>query len=105
MTEYNKNAKVATQNISDVTSFLATLKPGDTIWTSNVSHYTIQDTNLMERNAAHKVAKFGNKIKGPHILIVTMVDKKGTVKVIAPDFFHYKALYKARPRTYKELNL
>jgi hypothetical protein len=38
------------------------------------------------------------------VTILTLVDKKGKVIEVAPDYFQMKALYRERPRSYKEVN-
>lgn len=107
ITEHNKKAKINTQGIPQIVDFLKTLKQGDTIWTSNVSHYMVQDIKLLSKSETSKIIKenFRSRVKGPFVLVATIVDKKGVVKDVAADFFYYKALYKERPRSYKELNL
>lgn len=105
VTEHNKKAKVSTESMSDIDNFLNTIQPSYTIWTSHVSHYTINKMELMPRADANKVASISQRVKGSMIMILTMTDKKGNTKVVAPDFFWRKALYRERPRTYKELNL
>lgn len=105
VTEHNKKAKVNTTEINGIATFLSTLKMGDTIWTSNVSHLLVREVRVLARPDAQKACiKFGPRIKGPHILVVTVVDKKGAVKDVAADHFYHKALYRERPRTYKELH-
>jgi hypothetical protein len=106
ITAHNKAAKIATDDIGSIINFLKTLKSGDIIWTSNVSHYMIRDVKSVPRAEANKLAGgVGMRIKGPIILVVNMVDKKGVARDITADFFYHKALYKERPRAYKELNL
>ncbi len=106
VTDYNKANKICTGEIAPIVDFFKTLKVGDTIWTSNVSHFTIQDSRQMPRVDAKKLdTGLSNRVKGPHVTVLTVVDKKSAIKDITADYFFEKALYKARPRSYKELNI
>jgi hypothetical protein len=57
-----------------------------------------QDFRKVARHMAHRV-------KGPYVEILTVRDKNGKIKEVTPDFFYHKALYRDRPRTYKELKI
>lgn len=107
VTEHNKLYKVPTQEIPQIVDFFKTLKAGDIIWTSNISHLVVQDIKILAKADALKLVnyRFSSRVKGPFVLVTTIVDKKGVVKDVAADFFYRKALYRERPRTYKELNL
>jgi len=107
VTDHNKSCKVSTMFTSDIVSFFTTVNIGDMIWTSNISHYLVQDKRTMSPKDFNAGAKWRDqtRMKGPFVLVLTVRDKKGKVKDICPDFFHGKALYKERPRTYKELNI
>jgi hypothetical protein len=107
VTDHNKACKVKTSDIKDVISFFSTVNIGDTLWTSNVSHFMVRDKKIMSPKDFNAKAswRFMTKIKGPYVPVLTVVDKSGKIRDISPDFFHRKALYKERPRTYKELNI
>lgn len=107
VTEHNKACKVKTGTIQEVVLFFNAVNVGDTLWTSNVSHYLIQDKKTMSpQNFNNSIKHYhGTRIKGPHVIVLTLLDKKGKTKDITADFFHCKALYKERPRTYRELNI
>ena len=107
VTEHNKKCRVSTKDIPEIVEFLKTLKAGDLLWTSNVSHMLIREVKAVTKQDAMKLVsyRFSSRVRGPFILVVTVVDKKGVVKEVAADYFFRKALYRLRPRTYKELNL
>lgn len=108
VTQYNKANKIDTYDIPPILEFFKTLKIGDMMWTSSSGYYLVQDIKLVSKAKALNTIVRGNwevRIKGPNVLVLTVVDKNGAVKDIAADFLWRKALYKQRPRTYKELNL
>ena len=107
VTEHNKSCKIKTYEIKDVTTFFKAVNIGDTVWTSNISYYLIQDKKTMSPKDFNSNVKreYETRLKGPFITILTVRDKKNKVRDICPDFFWQKALYKERPRTYKELNI
>lgn len=107
VTEHNKSVKIKTDELKDVISFFHSANPGDTLWTSNVGSYFVQDKKTMTAIDFNKDANYSNltRIKGLAVVILTIRDKNGKLKEVPPDFFLGKALYKERPRTYKELNI
>jgi len=107
VTDHNKANKIKTQDMKGIVAFFSTVNIGDTLWTSNISLYLVQDKKVMSPKDYNDKAKWQNqtRYKGPSITVLTVRDKNGKVKDICPDFFYYKALYKERPRTYKELNI
>ena len=107
VTEHNKSVKIPTWEMKEVTKFFGDVVIGDTVWTSNVSFYLVQDKKTISPSDFNHKAKYRERtrLRGPFIQILTVLDKKGKVRDISPDFFHKKALYKERPRTYKELNI
>ena len=107
VTDHNKACKIKTQDIKQVVDFFKTVNVGDTLWSSNVTHYLVQDKKILSPADFNKNTKYSmhTRIKGPFVTVLTVRDKNGKVKDISPDFFHWKALYKERPRTYKELNI
>lgn len=107
VTEHNKACKIKTHHIKDVISFYATVNVGDTLWTSNISYFLVQDKKNISPKVFNNDASYRHQtsIRDPFIPVLTVKDKSGKVKDISPDFFRGKALYKERPRTYKELNI
>ena len=107
VTDHNKSCKVKTHNLKDVTTFFNTVNIGDTLWMSNVSHVLVQDKKIMSPKDFNQQVKRKDKtgLRSPLIPILTIRDKNSNIKDITPDFFCTKALYKERPRTYKELNI
>jgi hypothetical protein len=109
VTDHNKACKIKTWELKDIMDFFKVVNVGDTVWTSNISFYLVQDKKSMSAVDFNKTAKWRDqtrKLKGLSLIpILTVRDKKGNVKDISPEFFHQKALYKERPRTYKELNI
>jgi hypothetical protein len=107
VTEHNKACKVYTRDRSDVAAFFNTVNVGDTLWTSNTGSYFVQDKREVHKEdynkKAHQALK--SRVRGPTVVILTLLDKKGNTKDVPPDFFWDKALYKDRPRTYKELKI
>jgi len=106
VTEHNKLAKVKTTDINGIVEFYKTVNIGDTLWTSHNSSLFVQDKKTMSAQDFRKVARHhAARLKGPFVEILIVRDKNGKVKEVAPDFFYYKALYRDRPRTYKELKI
>jgi len=107
VTDHNKACKVKTNEIKDVINFFQTVNVGDMLWTSNVSHFLVQGKKTMTpRDFNNKVNfRYRTQVKGTSVTVLTVVDKRGKALDISPDFFWEKALYKERPRTYKELNI
>jgi len=107
VTKHNKAAKVNTQDIRGVSDFFAKTNQGDTLWSSHSSYFLVQDKKTMSAKDFNTKAKWNEqtRIKGPFVIVLTVRDKNGRVKDITPDFFHHKALYRERPRTYKELKI
>lgn len=106
ITEFNKSVRVKTSQINDIANFFMTLNQGDTIWTSNSNHFIITNIKLLSKQDLYKNGvKMPNKnrVKGPFVPVLTIVDPKNKIKTITPDFFHKKMLYSQRPRSYKEL--
>ena len=107
VTEHNKKHKIPTKELYDVVSFFRTVNPGDTLWTSNINSIFIKDKKDLVPAEYNKTCKYNmtTRIKSSIVTILTIVDKKGVEKNVPPDFFWSKALYRERPRTYKELNI
>lgn len=107
VTDHNKNCKIKTANLQDVVDYFKLVNIGDTLWTSNSGFYLVQDKKTMTPKDFNNKAKWNDqtRIKGPFVIVLTVRDKKGKVRDVSPDFFWGKALYKERPRTYKELNI
>jgi hypothetical protein len=104
VTAHNKACKVKTTDTKDVVVFFKTVEIGHTLWTSAQSHYLVQGKQTMSTGAWNSQAKenFKTRVRG-NVDILTIMDKKGKVQMVPPDFFSWKALYKERPRSYKEL--
>lgn len=107
VTEHNKASKIPTQESKDVVAFFHTVSVGDTLWTSNIGSYFVQDKKTMTPLDFNKNSKYSlhTRYKGPFVIVLTLRDKNGKLKDVCPDFFLGKALYRERPRTYKELNI
>jgi hypothetical protein len=111
VTEHNKANKIKTTDLNDLVKFMSTVSVGDTLWTSNVSYYLVQDAIKTTGTDFNSSVKRGTartrktKLFGSPITMLTLKDKNGKISEVTPDFFHWRALYKARPRTYKELNI
>lgn len=108
VTKHNKNVKLKTGSKNEVIEIFKNVVVGDTLWVSNSGFYLIQDKKTIlvkdfnkDRSSYHKTYI----IKDPYVTVLTVRDKKNKVQEIAPDFFYGKALYKERPRTYKELKI
>ena len=105
VTEHNKASKIMTNTLTDVVNFFNVINIGDILWTSNVSHYLVQDKRTISR-ADIKLFDVGSgRIRGPYITILTIRDKNNQVSEVTAERFFRKALYTARPRTYKELKI
>jgi hypothetical protein len=107
VTTHNKASRIKTGKLHEVVDLFKTVQVGDTLWTSTIGHYLIQDKKEMGPGDFNGKAKWSNRtnVKGPFVTILTVRDKNGKIREIAPDFFWGKALYRERPRSYKELNI
>jgi len=107
VTAHNKSCKIQANGNETLIEFFKTVNVGDMLWTSTLSHYLVQDKRIMT------VTTFNATVKSPYrtnqkynpLVVLTLIDKKGKIINVAADFFLYKALYKERPRSYKELNI
>lgn len=97
ISEYNKSIKITTKYAAEIEAFFSTLKTGDTIWVSNSSFYHIQEIKILGNWRKQKNKK-------THTVLITTNKKGQTKKLYAADFV-FKALYKSRPRSYKEMNI
>lgn len=96
ITAHNKSLKVDWRDVPALIAFLKSLKPGDVVWRSIKSNFTIltikpiptthRDTRLSEYD------DFG-----------TAQDNKGNIFDLNYGTFKWKAIYKGQPRSYKEL--
>jgi hypothetical protein len=108
VTEHNKANKIPTRNIKDIMTFFETVTPGDTLWTSSKGSRFVKDKKVVKMtDYFRKTACHGWKQKDvpATMVVLTVTDNKGNDKDIDARFFHWKALYKQRPRSYKELNI
>jgi hypothetical protein len=107
VTDHNKANKIKTELRADVVAFHSAVLVGDTVWTSNVSFFLVQDKKTMTAQDFNKTTRYSlqTSARSGHVIVLTIRDKKGKVQDVSPDFFWGKALYKERPRSYKELNI
>ena len=107
VTKHNKACKINTKQYKDIMSFFATLKIGSIIWTSTTGYFLVQDKKTVTVEDWNKICAFGQEINRSFktVDVFTVRDKKGKVKDITFVYFMEKALYKDKPRTYKELNI
>ncbi len=107
VTDHNKAHKIKTRHMNDVIAFVSTVKVGDMLWTSRTGYFLVQNIAIKSPRDFNATAKHIDRthLKLATIVVLTIKDKKGTVKDVAPNFFYWKALYRERPRTYKELNI
>lgn len=106
ITQHNKQARVSTSSIDEIAYFFTKLKHGDSLWTSHTKEYIVSDVQLVTRLSLYKsgVANYSKtKVKGQHIPVLSLIDKKNKLKKVTPDYFLNKMLYTQRPRSYKEL--
>lgn len=104
ITKHNKQCKVNTRTIKSICEAFLNVKVGDTLWSSVNGSYTVVDNKVYTRDDFENVKDLYTRVKGPFVPVLVVVDKNGLTKTITPDFFHNKALYTQRPRSYKELN-
>ena len=95
ITEHNKKIKVECNDAKLLAVFLSTVKVGDLLWRSNKSSWAIIETHPVPRDKGGRIENYG-----PFMKVTT---NKGKTKELCFDDFRRKALYTARPRTYKEL--
>ena len=107
VTEHNKACKITSHNLADIINFFSAVNVGDTLWTSNISSFLVQDKKTADPSTFNQRVRWRQmtKVKGPFVTVLTVRNKNGKVFDITPDFFWQKALYKERPRSYKELNI
>jgi hypothetical protein len=107
VTEHNKKCRVATQELKDVVSFFKQVNVGDILWTSNNGFLLVQDKKTMSPGDFNRGVKYRyqTRQRGPFVTVLTVRDKSGKVKDITADTLWNRALYRERPRTYKELNI
>lgn len=111
ITKYNKGIKVDTKDKASLEKILGGLTPGDILYKSATTFYTVQNTERMTRRQAE--AKYGYKFRGmssgipTHVklAIVHVVDSKGKSKILSSCLWDitYSNLYIDKPRSYKEL--
>lgn len=105
VTKHNKAAKVDTSSLPKVVAFFQNLKIGDTLWASHSGYYLIQDIKIVNSKIVNNSKSLRTSIRGPFVQVLTVRDKNNKCFEITADFFAWKALYKERPRTYKELKI
>jgi hypothetical protein len=112
VTKHNKACRVPTRNLKELVDFFNLINIGETLWTSPVGSYFIQDRKNIGVSDYLKKVRTNISLAQAKLLvhlssipILTAIDKHGKTIEITPDFFYYKALYRARPRTYTELNI
>lgn len=107
VTEHNKAARVDTTTVNECYKYLLSVKVGDTLWVSHTGFLLVQDKKTMTAAEYNVVAKWKDRTRARthSVLVVTVRDKNGKIRNVIPDLFWGKALYKERPRTYKELNI
>ena len=114
VTEHNKACKIPTGSLIEVNTLFGALNIGDTVWSSSVGFYFVQDKKTLTRTEYKKLypdhigMHYAWQVKGQKwttITVLTLRDKNGKVKEVVPHDFWRKALYKERPRSYKELSI
>lgn len=107
VTEHNKAYRIKTWDLKDVVAYFNTINIGDMLWTSNTGSYFVQDKKVMSAKDFNDKASWKNRtsMKGLLLTVLSIRDKNGKVRDITADFFQGKALYKERPRSYRELNI
>ena len=106
ITKHNKASKINNE-VSNLIKFFDTVKIGDTLWNSINKFYLVEDIVKMSKKEFNNLKnnKFKTSIRGSMpITVLTVKEPNGNRQMITADFFCYKALYKDRPRSYKELN-
>jgi hypothetical protein len=98
ITKHNKSHKINTHDLKEIDTFLSTLTVNTVIWKSNTKSWTI--TKMMRHSVPKDVSQ-RHKWDSP---LFEVQDSKGSIFEISVNDIRYKALYKERPRTYKELN-
>lgn len=95
ISRYNKSIKIKTDS-KVLPAFLATVKVGDVLWRSNISSWSVTEINALPRNITT------NRI-GYSTPFMKVINNKGQELDICFNDISDRALYTARPRTYKEL--
>ena len=92
--KYNKSIKIKTET-KELATFLTTVKVGDILWRSNMSSWSVTQIGIIPRSSASRIA-----YSTPFMKVITT---KGKEEELCFNDICNKALYTARPRTYKEL--
>ncbi len=103
ITKHNKAARIDTCNLTVLCTVFDALNIGDVIYTSNTGSFLITDKQTVARSTLDKYSVL-KRVPGRGLFTrITVQDKKGKHREYLPHHFHQKALYKEKPRTYKEL--
>jgi hypothetical protein len=108
ITKYNKDNKVNTYDDVELEKFLHTLKPGDIIYRSAKTFYTVQNTEYITHIQAKHKFNFSVRFASHQtkITVVHVVDSKGNEKILCCRDARLTCtnLYKQKPRSYRELS-
>lgn len=104
---HNKACKVPTNELKHIIKFFKEVEVGTTLWTSNTNYFLVQGKQTMSAKEYNKSAPLAQQtpLRSRELTVLSVVDKNGNAKDIVADYFEYKALYKERPRTLKELKI
>lgn len=101
ITKFNKAHKVLLGSNQDCLNFTASLKPGDTFWTSSKKSYIVQSIKSETSLKSFYPCYFP---RGTTVHRVTLLSNTGKTFERTTSYFFHKAVYRQRPRSYKELN-
>lgn len=101
ITEHNIKSKLKTSETADVVAAFATMQPGETYWFSTKNGMVIDKATIIPIPVGWK-NHYGRKVG--HITQVEVTLSNGKKQTYLPHEFRHRNLYKAMPRSYKELS-
>lgn len=100
VTKHNKDNKLKTSDIADVEAVFAAMQPGEVYWFSIKNFMTVLSTQVV----AIKTGLRGKAATKNITQIEVQLSSNGKTERYSPNQFQYRNLYKAQPRSYRELS-
>src|ERR1035437_1671589 len=74
VTLHNRSCKITTKSLNDCVAFFTNVKVGDTLWTSALSSFLVQDKKTCTKQDLGKAKKWSSRtsIKGPFVTVLTV---------------------------------
>ena len=97
ISKHNKKHKMDTSSLTKIVDIFNKTVVGDQYWTSAKKYFTVVSKTVQSTRRSHTV------VKGPYVPILNIAYANGKTRQLFPDDLLCKALYNAKPRTYKEV--